>query len=211
MIKNILFDLDNTLYSALSPINSGITRRMKEFVVNFLNLPEEECLRQREEGIKKYGSTLNWLRNEKKLKDPESFFSFVHPESETTELIPDTNLKPFLQSLPYNKGILTNSPLEHALRVLDFYGIRDLFSGIYDLRINNFNGKPYPAAYQKALDGLGFAVSETIFIDDSPRYLDGFTKLGGAVLLVDEFSKYRETPYPKVKTIYSIPEILKTL
>lgn len=211
MIKNILFDLDNTLYSALSPINSGITQRMKEFVVNFLNLPEEECLIQREAGLKKYGSTLNWLRNEKNLKDPEIFFSYVHPESETTELIPDTNLRPFLQSLPYSKGILTNSPLEHALRVLDFYRIGDLFSGIYDLRINDFNGKPYPTAYQRALEGLGFNIRETIFIDDSPRYLDGFIKLGGPVILVDELSKYMESPYPKVKTIYSIPDFLKTL
>ena len=41
-IRHLLFDLDNTLYPSTSAIDAGISKRMREFVADFLKLPMTE-------------------------------------------------------------------------------------------------------------------------------------------------------------------------
>ena len=109
-ISHLLFDIDNTLYSGEAPINKNITRRMILFAENFLNVPYDEAVRLRKEKLPVYGSTLNWLRTEYNFTDIEFFFNTVHPAEEEKELIPDPNLRQFLQTLNLPMTILTNAP-----------------------------------------------------------------------------------------------------
>lgn len=209
MITTLLFDLDNTLYPAESPINKMITERMIQFVMKFLNVSREEALERRKLGLEKYGSTLFYLRSEENLTDIDEFMNFVHPSCEVNELIPDTNLRDYLISIPLKKAVLTNAPMIHANRVLDFFNIKDLFVGVYDIAFHNYKAKPYPEAYLKTLKAADFELETTLFLDDLPKYIEGFAKIGGQTLLIDQFDKYKDLPYNKVNSVYKLKEFLQ--
>ncbi|MDR0601732.1 MAG: HAD-IA family hydrolase, partial [Treponema sp.] len=179
MITHILFDLDNTLYSARFGLEEAVTRRIRAFISQWLGVSPEEAAAMRGASMDRYGTTAEWLTAEKGLKDIDAYYRAVHPEDEADSLRPDPGLRPFLESLPCPIAILTNSPLTHARRVLDKLEIRDLFppERIFDLPGNGFTGKPDPRAYRRALQALGAHPEEVLFVDDTPRHVEGYLAL----------------------------------
>ena len=112
--------------------------------------------------------------------------------------------------------ILTNSPYEHADRVLKFLGVRDLFDSICDIRANNLKGKPAASAFNKALEMCGGSLEDSIFLDDAEGYTDGWARLGGTAVLVCPEGKRLHTPGLPGKTywikdIYALPSLLEKL
>lgn len=213
MIKHLLFDLDNTLYPSSAPINANITRRMTGFVADFLQVSPEEAAEKRKEGLRHFGTTLEWLTGEHGLtaEGRERFFSAVHPPEEKNEVPVDENLRPFLLSLDMPMSLLTNAPYEHAERILKRLKVLDLFKVICDLRGNNLQGKPAPAAYLRPIEQAGFTVEETLFIDDYVKYIKGYSELGGTAVLVDQNNKHSAQPCLRINSIYQLPEILEEL
>lgn len=214
MIRHLLLDLDNTLYPASGAMDEGITNRMLDFVARFLAVPLEEAKKYRIEGLKSCGTTLEWLRTRHGLTDMDAFFAAVHPESEIDELTADANLRPYLLSLGLPMTLLTNAPMAHATRVLDFFNIKDLFTGIYDLTFHNGKGKPHASSFLDTLAAAGFSVAETLFVDDLPKYCRGFQAIGGKAVLVDERDKYAEIAqtegFGRIASIYGLSDLLKT-
>ena len=210
MIKNFLFDLDNTIYPSSALINEGIDRRMIEAVSEFLSIDMETAAKMRSEKKKHYSSTLEWLMKERNLGDIGWYLRKVHPENEVEELCPVEGLKEFFASLKeraYGMAILTNGPAFHAQRVLDFYGISEFFSGIHGIEENHFHGKPYESAYRAALEKENFVLEETVFVDDYPKYVAGYMRLGGTAVLIDDEKKIADYEFPafgKLYTLYSI-------
>ena len=194
MFKYVLFDLDNTLYSARHGLEDGVGRRIVAFVSNYLNLPPEEAMRERGQWITRYSTTLEWLMVEKGFTDIEGYYKTIHPEGEADFLPLDPALRPFLRSLPAPRAILTNSPKEHADRVLRRLGVTDLFTHVFDIRWNRFKGKPAPEVFLRVLQTLGATPETTLFIDDLPRFVDGYRALGGAGVLLDEHDAYPDYP-----------------
>lgn len=182
--KHLLFDLDNTLYPADSAMNDAIQIRMLECVRDFFNLNTiEEAHLLKKERIVHYSTTLEWLRSEG-LTDVEGFLAHVHPEDEADSLKPIAGLREYLQTLPLPMSILTNSPIEHARRVVEKLGISDLFMAITDIRDAGFKGKPYSNSFKAALAKSGTSVDETLFLDDMRKYTDGWCALGGTSILI---------------------------
>jgi putative hydrolase of the HAD superfamily len=215
MIRNLIFDLDNTLYPSSAAMDEGITRRMLSFVASYLNVPYEAAARMREENLHRYGTTLEWLQCEHHLPDPERFFAAVHPADEITELEKDPELRRLLEGLRFPKVILTNAPREHADRVLSFLGISDLFAGVIDIRANQLRGKPYEHAYRNALACINASVTDTLFLDDYKKYTDGFVKLGGMAVLVGPQNRQTgercDASYRILDTLYELPGLLGLL
>ncbi len=213
MIRHLLFDLDNTLYPSSAPINANITKRMTGFVANYLQVEPEEAAERRQEGLKHFGTTLEWLTGEHGLtaEGREQFFAAVHPPEEKTEVPLDENLRPFLLSLNMPMSLLTNAPYEHAERILKRLKVLDLFKVICDLRSNGLQGKPAPAAYLRPIEQAGFTVEETLFIDDYVKYIKGYSELGGKAILVDQNNKHSAQPYLRINSIYQLPELLEEL
>lgn len=208
MITHLLFDLDNTLYPASDAMDTGITTRMMRFVSEFLNLPLDEAKALRSMHIHKYSTTLEWLMSEKNLTDTNAFFNYVHPESELNELTYDSRLRSFLQSLNMPMSVLSNSPMRHAQRVLDFYNIADLFIGVYDLECMYFKGKPHRESYEYAVTQSGYTIENTLFVDDHPKYVKGYVDIGGEAVLIDEYNRHAALPYKRIPCIYDIPSSL---
>lgn len=210
MIAHLLFDLDNTLY----PASSGFERRTVDLMIRFAaehigaSIPRTMALR--EDGFKKYGTTLEWLRQEYGPVDVEAYYSRVHPAGEEAALSPDPLLREILSADPLPKSIFTNSPREHADRVLRRLGIDDLFQAIYDIRFFGLRGKPAPEAYEKVLDRLRLGPESVAFFDDSPRAVRAFHAMGGAAFLVDEAGEHAGAGLPSLPSIHRYPTILRT-
>jgi putative hydrolase of the HAD superfamily len=209
MVRHLLCDLDNTLYTSSAAINRAISERMIAYVALVTGLPHEEARRLRSRRLPHFATTLEWLQNDYGFRDHEAYFAFVHPPEEVNEVDFDPNLRPFLQSLGLALSILTNAPASHAERLLRFFKIDDLFHGIYDVARNGLRGKPHESAYTNALADSGFTLDETIFLDDQPKYVAGYHRLGGAAILVNddpaEIALVPEAPH--IASIYELPKI----
>ena len=182
-ITRLIFDLDSTLYAPTAGITAGFSDRTLSFVSNFFNISREEARAKRLRNLPNFSTTLEWLQSEG-LTDVEGYLAYMHPESEADELEADANLRPLLESIDMPKSILTNSPLEHAERVLKKLNVADLFESICDIRDCNFKGKPYETAYRAALKKCGGTTDGTLFFDDQFKYVDGYAALGGVAVLV---------------------------
>ncbi|MCL2092609.1 MAG: HAD-IA family hydrolase [Treponema sp.] len=208
MVKYILFDLDNTLYSVRHGLDDIFRVRLREYCSGFLGVPPAEYDLLREEGVRRYGTTVGWLRGEHNFTDVEGYFAHIHPEDEVDCLGPDRELRHFIENLPCPSSILTNSPRFHADRTLKKLELEGLFEEIFDIVGNNFLGKPHATAYQRALDALSLRPEETLFIDDMPAYAEAFVNLGGQGLLIDELDTYPNYPHKRIKDLREIGDIL---
>ena len=211
MLRLLLLDLDNTVYPESRGMDHDIVRRMNGYVANYLGISPQAALELRRERATRYGTTLEWLTVEQGFTDTESFFAAVHPDGEEYCLGPDPELARALDAVDLPKAVLTNSPSEHARRVLRKLGIADRFSAIYDIRFNGLKGKPDADAYRRACESSGVEIAETLFVDDMPRYVRGFVDLGGEALLVDEAERFAAEGLPRVRSLVELPAYVAAL
>ena len=227
-ITRLIFDLDSTLYAPTAGITAGFSDRTLSFVSDFFNISREEARAKRLRNLPNFSTTLEWLQSEG-LTDVEGYLAYMHPESEADELEADANLRPLLESIDMPKSILTNSPLEHAERVLKKLNVADEFESICDIRDCNFRGKPYETAYRAALKKCGGTTDDSLFFDDQFKYVDGYAALGGVAVLVGthngtplgtgaspELSAVSAPPlHPgrvlRMADIYALPALLKQI
>lgn len=182
----LLCDLDETLYPTSCGLMQAVSARMSAFVAEHLGVGREEAARIRSRLRVVYGTTLTGLMREYGLQVAEQYLAYTHDVPVADFLAEDPRLAEALASIPLPKSVLTNSPLEHAERVLNRLGIRGQFERVFDLRFNGFTGKPDPAVYSRALGVVGRRAAEVLLVDNHLDYLAPFRAMGGQVLLIDE-------------------------
>jgi putative hydrolase of the HAD superfamily len=211
LIEYILFDLDGTLYSARGGLEKEVSRRVNEYLSRRLDLSMEEAWALRKERIRacNYGTTLEWLRAEKGMDEAEleSYFAYIHPEHEARGLSPDPRLRSLLLSFALPMGILTNSPREHALRILRKLEIEDLFPSIFDIRRNGLKGKPDPDVYRGVLGELNLRAESCLFVDDVERYVEAYRAMGGRGVHFDEAGRGGLAP-PRISSLEELGAFL---
>jgi len=183
MFKAILFDLDNTLYSEDCGIFDLIDQRMNEWLTNRLSIPVEEVNEFRHRYFMQYGTTLRGLMLHHQV-DPREFLEYVHNVPVRDFLALDQELRKTLEAVRTRKMIFTNSDLNHASRILDALGIRDLFERIFDIESMQFIPKPNPEPYYLALEYLQLPPQECLLIDDMARNLKPARALGMQTILI---------------------------
>ncbi|MDA8409660.1 MAG: HAD-IA family hydrolase [Treponema sp.] len=208
MLRILLFDLDNTLYSDTVGMDRDIVVRMNSFVARTLDLGLSEAAEMRRERTRRYGTTLEWLMAEHGFTESESWFAAIHPEGEESAIQRDPGLRRLLESMPLPKVIFTNSPMEHADRVLDKLGVGDLFDRVYDIRFNGLKGKPHGEAIRRVLADCGVVAAESLLVDDLPKYVRGFVEEGGHGILLDEFDRYGDQPFLRIHSLAELPSII---
>ena len=210
LLSHILIDLDNTVYPSSSGLLDEMDRRMTLYMANLLKVPYEEAVHIRQDYRMRYGATLTALISMQKVKDPEDFLAFTHPKNLESFLSEDRELADRLDEISLPLSILTNSPLEHAERVLKLLGIRRCFHNIFDLRFNHMQGKPSLSVYKNVLHELGMSPQQVLFIDDHIDYLLPFRGLGGRVLLVQENGDLSdEDGIPRIRRLVELRDFLQ--
>ncbi len=209
-ITYLLVDLDETLYPSSSGMVEEISRRMTTYVSRYLQLDENRAALLRRELSQKHGTTLTGLMTEYNFNDPEAYLEFAHPTDVGRYLHKDPELASALSSIALPKSILTNAPQEHALRILEYLEIAHLFERIFDIRTNNFRGKPEKEVYHHVLSELDRKASEVLFIDNRIDYLLSFQEIGGKILWVAEEDPKMRPPegVPRIAQIKELPDFL---
>jgi len=208
MVRAVIFDLDNTLYPASASMEADTIRRMNEYAARLLGLGLDETAVLRRERMPRYGTTLEWLMVEHGFSEPDDYFSYVHPDGEEDSIAFDPMLGPFLDSIDAPKFVFTNAPMEHADRVLLKLMIADRFERVFDVRFNLLKGKPAADAVERVIAAIGLPADTTLFVDDVPRYVQGFVDRGGRGVLVDHFGRHPDSGLPTIRTIYELPAYL---
>lgn len=204
-IRAMLFDLDNTLYPASSGLMQQMDRRIGEYVQQRLGLPEPEASQIRNRYYTTYGTTLRGLQQHHSHVETDDYLRFVHDIALEQYLTVSAELDAALTDLDVRKVIFTNSPREHAERVLSAMGIAHHFERIFDLRYFNFVAKPDPACYQHVLDELGVNGDEAVLLEDTAINLDPAKALAMTTILISD------VPCECPAADYIVPDILSAL
>ncbi len=209
-LSHILIDLDATIYPSSGGFPKEMERRTTDFVAKFLKISPEIAREKRRFYVETYGSTLKGLIIEHGFSDSERYFANNHPVDVGKYIKKNPHLFKALSSIPIPKSVLTNSAIEHAHRVIDYLGIREVFDNIFDLKFNDLIGKPNTAAYTKPLKFLSKGAEEVLFVDDKVEFLKPFRELGGKILHVCESGRCEEETLgiPCIREISELPKYL---
>jgi len=165
----------------------------------------------------------------------KEYLEYVHEPS--THI--DTYLPPPSQALPLlvssivqqdpalpspERWVFTNGYHDHAIRVLDFFKVRECFDGVVDFSTMRYDCKPFPRAYQVFLETANnkrpasqpkTVPEECLFFDDTPNNLETAKQLGFHTVLVgvsESEMTLVPTKYPfvehAIKDIYEVPSVL---
>ncbi|MBL8056851.1 MAG: hypothetical protein JNK29_09140, partial [Anaerolineales bacterium] len=129
MLRWLLFDLDDTLYSPATGLWPVIGDRITLYIQDRLGVAPAEALALRRRYAQDYGVTLVGLLRHHHV-DADDYLEFVHRVPLADYLRPDPALNGMLARLPLPKAVLTNADAAHASRVLEQLGVARHFRQI---------------------------------------------------------------------------------
>ncbi|MCE2851526.1 MAG: pyrimidine 5'-nucleotidase [Roseiflexaceae bacterium] len=176
-INALLFDLDNTLYPANSGVTEALEVRMNSYVQQVTGLPLAAARDLRQQYFVTYGTTLRGLQLHHQV-DVEDYLITVH-QLEIEALVQQNHaLCNILLQDARMHVIFTNSPVEHATRVIEALGLTTLSLPIIDIRALAFEPKPHHSAYQVAIRETKCRAEEIVFFEDTLHNLAPAKSLG---------------------------------
>ncbi len=204
-IKNLLFDLDGTLY----PYSSGTQDLFEQRIVIFFQkkfaISEQEAVSKRNEFMKLYRNN-NGSFNDVSYSDKKEFMDFIC-DIDVSMLKPNKNLADILRMLPQRKFIITDSTQKHVKDTLKQIGIdENIFSGISDCESNGFIFKPQEEVFHNIASSYGLNFSQSAFFEDKVKNLEIAKELGMTTILISE----NEQPTPKYVD-YQFHNVLEAL
>lgn len=171
-----IFDLDNTLYPPSCDLFTQISRRMGEYIAQYLDLSLEEARRVQKKYFRAHGTTLRGMMTMHEM-DPGPFLDYVH-EIDFSPIQADPELANSLRRLDGRRLIFTNGTRAHARRVTDRLGITDLFDGVFDIDDSGYLPKPHPEPYAKMVATFDVDPSRAILFEDMARNLVPAAEMG---------------------------------
>ncbi len=168
-IETWVFDLDNTLYPAETPLFPQINVRMTDYVMRVTGVNRKEADRLRHHYWKEHGTTLAGLMHHHDI-DPDPFLVEVH-EIDFTVLTPDPHLAERIAALPGRCIVYTNGTEPYARRVLAQRGLSHLFDAVYGVEHARYTPKPRVEAFQTVFGTDGLDPKRSAMFEDDPRNL----------------------------------------
>lgn len=164
--RTLFLDLDDTLYPSANGLWQAIGDRILAYMTERLAIPAEKANALRAEYFRSHGTTLNGLRIHFQV-DPYDYLDFVHDIPINDLLQPDPELRDMLAILPQKRVVFTNASLDHAKRILSRLGIEHEIDQVIDIITLEFQNKPKPSAYQRALSLAGeYEPYACLMVDD---------------------------------------------
>ena len=167
--KNLLLDLDGTVYQDLESVFGQVSNLMTKYISEKLNLDKKKAKELQTNYFYKYNTSLNGLMIHHDIP-PKEFLKYVH-DIDLSFMKKDTVLREELKKLDLRKLIFTNGSTDHAKNVLGHLGIDDLFEGIFDITDAEYRPKPEPKAFDLMVKKFGIDPNETIYVEDIAKNL----------------------------------------
>jgi len=183
-MEYILFDLDDTLYTNDTGLFKELGTRLVDWVAQQLNISLEESAVLRHEYFVNYGTMMRGLLLHHPEVDIDAYLDYVHDIDVSRYIAPNPALDEMLSRLDIAKAVFTNSVADWAERILQQLGVRRHFTHIIDVRAVDYQSKPHPHAFERALEILGTPASACAMVDDQVSYLHGAVAAGMRAVLV---------------------------
>ena len=181
-VESWIFDLDNTLYPAGSPLWPQIDARITAFIAGMFGVDGLSARALQKYYYQRYGTTLRGLMVEHDL-DPKVFLDFAH-DIDRSALAADETLALSISKLPGRRYILTSGSHGHALKTTAHLKIDHLFDGVFDIAAGDFIPKPDERTYLRFVDRFGIDAERAAMFEDIPRNLEVPHRLGMTTVLV---------------------------
>ena len=167
--KNLLLDLDGTVYQDLESVFGQVSKLMTKYISEKLNVDLKKAKELQTNYFYKYNTSLNGLMIHHDIP-PKEFLKYVH-DIDLSFMKKDIVLRTELEKLNMRKLIFTNGSTDHAKNVLSHLGIDDLFQGIFDITDAEYQPKPEPKAFDLMTKKFDLDPSETIYVEDIAKNL----------------------------------------
>jgi len=177
-----IFDLDNTLYPVGCDLGTQLGRRMREFVAQYLDLPQDQAHVVQKRYFHEHGTTLRGMMLEHDL-EPADYLDYVH-DLDLSGIPMDDRLGQALEALPGRKVIYTNATTKHAQRVVRHLGIEHHFDGFFDIIDAGFVPKPNVQPYDVVLARHDIDPTRAVMVEDIAQNLMPAAGLGMATVWV---------------------------
>ena len=184
MIRYLLFDLDDTLYTNTSGLFGEVRQRIEAWLMHALDIPLETAQTLRREYHTLYGTTMAGLLRHHPEADVEDYLENVHRVDVTKYLHPVPELGAMLARLPAGKVVFTNAIASWAERILECLEVREHFERIVDVRDVGYLAKPRPEAYNQLLALLQVDGADCVLLDDQVPNLLTAAQFGMRTILV---------------------------
>lgn len=180
----IIFDLDDTLYTNDTGLFKELGTRLVYWVSQQLGISLEDSAALRREYFQAHGTMMRGLLLHHPEVNIDAYLDYVHDIDVSRYIAPNPALDAMLARLDAPKAVFTNSVADWAERILRQLGIRRHFTHIIDVRAVDYQSKPHPHAFERALAILGTPASACIMLDDQVSYLRGAAAAGMRTVLV---------------------------
>ena len=167
--KNLLLDLDGTVYQDLESVFGQVSKLMTKYISEKLNVDLKKAKELQTNYFYKYNTSLNGLMIHHDIP-PKEFLKYVH-DIDLSFMKKDLVLREELKNLNMRKLIFTNGSIDHAKNVLSHLGIDDLFENIFDITDAEYQPKPEPKAFDLMTEKFDLDPSETIYVEDIAKNL----------------------------------------
>jgi putative hydrolase of the HAD superfamily len=181
-IDTWVFDLDNTLYPHHLNLWQQVDERIRSFIAEFLEVPQDEAFRLQKDYYKRYGTTMRGLMTEHGL-DPDDYLEYVHA-IDHSPLEPNPALGTALERLPGRKLILTNGTRKHADAVMKRLAVHHYFEDVFDIVAAELEPKPAINTYRRFLNIHDVDPGRAAMFEDLARNLEAPHALGMTTVLV---------------------------
>ena len=138
--KNLLLDLDGTVYQDLESVFGQVSKLMTKYISEKLNVDLKKAKELQTNYFYKYNTSLNGLMIHHDIP-PKEFLKYVH-DIDLSFMKKDVVLRAELEKLDMRKLIFTNGRADHSKNVLSHLGIDDLFENIFDITDAEYQPKP---------------------------------------------------------------------
>ncbi len=166
-IKNLVFDLDGTLYPYSAAVEQNVNNKVLDFFRRRLFLSAEQA----QSVIERLRSRNNYEAEVMEDEFGVSKQEFVEEvcDVDVSMLQPDPELVSLLASLPQRKFIFTDSTDKHVRDVLKQINVPvNLFEEIVDAHRTAYLFKYRPQAFRAFLALTGITPEETLIFEDNP-------------------------------------------
>lgn len=192
-IKNMIFDLDETLYPINPQIEEKFVGKMLEFFRGKMNIEVNDFDTHMKKWKEEYGSDINAVSS--MGIDPEYFMNYVC-DIDMSSIEYNENLEKKLKKLPHRKFIYTNSTKGHVDDVLHNLGVKDVFTDVFTIKESDFILKPDIKSFNSFFERYKINPKETVMFEDNLKNLKIAKDIGmTTVLISNNNEKYSHVDY----------------
>ncbi|WP_354290057.1 pyrimidine 5'-nucleotidase [Sphingomonas sp. PvP055] len=205
LIRNWVFDLDNTLYPASARLFDQMDVKMTAYVARALGVDLVEARRIQKAYFFDHGTTLAGLMAEHGV-DPHHFLDDVH-DIEMDVLEHNAPLAAAIARLPGRKIVFTNADTPYAGRVLDRLGLGESFEAIHDIHAMDLKPKPNASAYAGLCAAFDIDPTESLFVEDMARNLAPAKAIGMTTVWIDNGSEQAAAEQDRSFIDFTTPDL----